>query len=169
MEAVLPVESSVSPTSDFAARESHVLHLSRQFLGGVKLFKRTVHTHLDVHEALLDGELQYASLVYLIDSFTVLDEDDLVPVLGISTRTLHRRKESPKKPMPPQLASQAWLFAETLAKASEVFGGKDKAEEWMSKPAMGLDGQRPLEMLKTAQGATLVKDFLTRLEYGVYS
>jgi putative toxin-antitoxin system antitoxin component (TIGR02293 family) len=56
-----------------------------------------------------------------------------------------------------------------MAKASEVFGGVRQAEAWMDKPAMGLDGCRPIEMLQTLQGAEVVNDFLTRLEYGVYS
>ena len=90
-------------------------------------------------------------------------------MLGISGRTLRRQRETPKKPMPADLASKTWLFAETLAKATEVFGGKEKAEEWLNKPAMGLDGQRPIGMLQTVQGTELVNDFLTRLEYGVYS
>jgi putative toxin-antitoxin system antitoxin component (TIGR02293 family) len=169
MEAVLPSGAAAPPVPDYAARESHVLRLSSELLGGGKLLKRTVSTRLDVHEAILEGVFQYASLVFLTDEFKVLDEGDFANVLGISTRTLRRQKESPKKPMPADLASKAWLFAETLAKASEVFGGKERAEEWMSKPAMGLDGQRPIEMLQTVQGAELVNDFLTRLEYGVYS
>ena len=71
--------------------------------------------------------------------------------------------------MPTDLASKTWLFAETLAKATEIFGGKEEAERWMSKPAMGLDRQRPIELLQTVQGAELVNDFLGRLEYGVYT
>ena len=59
--------------------------------------------------------------------------------------------------------------SETLTKATEVFGSREKAEEWMNRPAMGLDGRRPIEMLQTAQGTELVTDFLTRLEYDVYS
>jgi uncharacterized protein (DUF2384 family) len=34
---------------------------------------------------------------------------------------------------------------------------------------MGLDGQRPIDLLQTVQGAELVNDFLGRLEYGVYT
>ena len=34
---------------------------------------------------------------------------------------------------------------------------------------MGLNDQRPIELLQTVQGTELVTDFLTRLEYGVYS
>lgn len=71
--------------------------------------------------------------------------------------------------MPADLASNTWLFTETLAKASEVFGGREEAEDWMNRPAIGLGGQRPIEMLQTVQGTELVNDFLTRLEYNVYS
>lgn len=39
-----------------------------------------------------------------------------------------------------------------LAKASEVFGSQDKVEEWFNKPAMGLDGHRPIELPQTVLG-----------------
>lgn len=56
----------------------------------------------------------------------------------------------------------------TAAKAVEVFGSIEAAERWMDKPAMGLDGHRPIDLLQSAQGAEIVNDFLTRLEYCVY-
>lgn len=71
--------------------------------------------------------------------------------------------------MPTDLASRTWLFAETLAKATEVFGGRAQAEGWMSREAMGLDGARPIDLLTTVQGAELVNEFLGRLEHGVYN
>ena len=55
------------------------------------------------------------------------------------------------------------------SKITEIFGSKEDAELWVSKPAMGLDGQRPIDLLQTVQGAELVNDFLGRLEYGVYT
>jgi uncharacterized protein (DUF2384 family) len=39
----------------------------------------------------------------------------------------------------------------------------------MSSSVMGLDGARPVELLRTLQGAQLVTEFLERLEYGVYT
>jgi putative toxin-antitoxin system antitoxin component (TIGR02293 family) len=71
--------------------------------------------------------------------------------------------------MPTELGSKTWMLAETVAKASEVFGGREAAERWMVKPAMGLDGMRPIDLLRTSQGAELVNEFLERLEYGVYN
>lgn len=168
MEAVLPQGAPATPASDFAARETQLYALSRQLLGGARLFKYVVSSRSDVHAAILEG-IPYASLIFLMTSFRALDEADVVNVLGISARTLRRQKETPKKAMPADLASKTWLFAEMLAKATEVFGSKERAEEWMAKPAMGLDGQRPIDLLQTLQGTELVSDFLTRLEYGVYT
>ncbi len=59
--------------------------------------------------------------------------------------------------------------ADALAKATQVFGSAGEAERWMSRPAMGLDGQRPVDLLQTVRGTELVHDFLVRLEYGVYT
>lgn len=56
--------------------------------------------------------------------------------------------------MPPNLASMTWLFAETLAKATDVFGTQERAEEWLAKPAMGLDRRRPIDLLQTVQVST---------------
>ena len=90
-------------------------------------------------------------------------------MIGVSSRTLERQRAAPDRPMPADVASRTWMLAETIAKAAEVFGGLEQAEEWMGKPSMGLDGSRPIEMLQTVQGAEVVNDFLGRLEYGVYS
>ena len=60
-------------------------------------------------------------------------------------------------------------FAEVLAKATEVFGSQQNAEEWLQRPAMGLNDRLPIELLATPTGAKLVEDFLTRLEYGAYT
>jgi putative toxin-antitoxin system antitoxin component (TIGR02293 family) len=59
-------------------------------------------------------------------------------------------------------------FAQLLAHATSVLGGKALAEAWMAEPAMGLAWQRPMDLLETAEGAEMVSDFLTRIEYGVY-
>lgn len=54
--------------------------------------------------------------------------------------------------MPPHLASRIWSLAEIFARATEVFGGQEAAENWMTRPAMGLDGERALDLLRTLQG-----------------
>lgn len=139
-----------------------------EFMGGCRWFKSLPQSRAEIHETLVKG-LPYAVLVHLVDQLSALSAQALTEALGISERTLRRQREHPEKPMPPDLASKTWLIAETLARASTVFGSRDAAERWMARPAMGLDGARPIELLRTLQGAELVTEFLGRLEHGVYT
>jgi len=61
------------------------------------------------------------------------------------------------------------IAEQILSMAAEVFGCREAAEAWMCRPAMGLDGQRPIDWLQTLEGVQLVRDFLARLVYCVYS
>lgn len=153
--------------SDFAARETNLMLRSSELMGVRR--RSPVLSRFDVHMAIVAGDLAYSALFHLIDVMKAVNENDITRALGISGRTLRRHRETPKKAMPPDLASKTWSFAETLARAAEVFGAREEAEQWLTRPALGLDGQRPVDMLQTAQGTELVNDFLTRLEYNVYS
>jgi putative toxin-antitoxin system antitoxin component (TIGR02293 family) len=149
-------------------REQRFYKVSFDFLGGKRFWNPRLTSRSDVHSAIVSG-VPYGSLLFLVDQMKELEEGDVAKVLGISARTLRRQTKTPGKRMPADLASKTWLLAETLAKAAEIFGSKEEAEHWMIKPAMGLDGQRPIDLLQTVQGAELVNDFLGRLEYGVYT
>lgn len=58
--------------------------------------------------------------------------------------------------------------AAILTKAIEIFGSTEDAELWLRSPAIGLDGQRPIDLLTSPKGKQLVEEFLARLEHGVY-
>jgi putative toxin-antitoxin system antitoxin component (TIGR02293 family) len=168
-KGVLPMSIAAESAGDVHRHlEGRVYALCLRYLGGKRFWRRDLSSKADVHSAIVKG-VPYASLIFLVEHVTDVVEEDVAKVLGISTRTLRRQTEAPDKQMPADLASKAWLFAETLAKATEVFGGKEAAEQWLSRPAGGLSGQRPIDLLQTVQGAELVDDFLTRLEYGVYT
>jgi putative toxin-antitoxin system antitoxin component (TIGR02293 family) len=64
---------------------------------------------------------------------------------------------------------RAIRHAEVLAKATEVFGSQEQAEQWLEQPAIGLDGKRPVDLLETIPGTEMVKKYLGRLEYDVYT
>ena len=65
--------------------------------------------------------------------------------------------------------SLATRKARTLRLATKIMGGESEAKRWMVKRVMGLDGQRPVDLLRSAEGAEIIRDFLIRLEYGVYT
>jgi putative toxin-antitoxin system antitoxin component (TIGR02293 family) len=56
-----------------------------------------------------------------------------------------------------------------LAKATRVLGSQEEAEQWLKRPAIGLNRRRPIDLLTTRVGAKLVEIYLGRLEYGVYT
>ncbi|MCY1308681.1 putative toxin-antitoxin system antitoxin component [compost metagenome] len=54
------------------------------------------------------------------------------------------------------------------AHAEVVFGSGGAAERWFTVPAMGLNRQVPLDLIKEPADYEQLATFLVRLEYGVY-
>lgn len=55
-----------------------------------------------------------------------------------------------------------------LGQAAEVLGSCDRAEQWFNEPARGLDYQPPCSVIDDDHGYQRIKDYLGRIEYGVY-
>ena len=136
-------------------------------LGGKRLLKQAVHDGLDAHQ-LISAGLPGEALTYLEGQLTVLDAVAFEKAIGMSLRTLQRRRADPGQPLSVEQSGRGWKFAEILAKASEVMGSQRDAEEWLNEPAIGLNGHKPLDLLTTSAGAELVETFLGQIEYGVY-
>jgi putative toxin-antitoxin system antitoxin component (TIGR02293 family) len=138
-------------------------------LGGDRIFARPLDTALDVHDVLMQG-LPGAALNHLVDRLTVLRErDSLEKAVGMSLRTLQRRKLDSSRPLDREQSNRTWKFAEILAEATGVFGSQEEAEHWLERPATGLDRRRPIDLLETQAGVEMVEDFLGRLKHGVYT
>lgn len=91
----------------------------------------------------------------------------LLPVLGISKATFHRRKA--KDRLDPAESERVVRFAKLMGKAIEVLESEEDARQWLTSPQFGLGGVVPLEYARTEVGAREVEDLLCRIEYGVYS
>ena len=138
-------------------------------LGGARILRRQVRNSLDAHELLLKG-LPGRALTHLIDRLVIMHwATSLEKAVGISLRTLQRRKNAPAEPLSQEQSGRTWKFAEILAKATAVLGSQEEAEQWLERPAIGLDQRRPIDLLATPAGVEMVEDFLERLEYGVYT
>ena len=75
------------------------------------------------------------------------------------TLTVQRQKKTPEKRLSREQGGRMWKFAEILAKATEVFGSQREAEQWMKRPATGLEQRRPIELLETPAGVELAERF----------
>jgi putative toxin-antitoxin system antitoxin component (TIGR02293 family) len=155
-------------------RESPVTEVTEinrvaDLLGGSTVLRRRLRHRLDVHEAPNHG-LPREALTHLISNVLVLrNQAQLELAIGVSLRTSQRFKVEPGKPLSKEQSGRAWKFAEILAKATEVLGSQDEAEQWLERPMIGLDQRRPIDLLATPAGVGLVEEFLERLEYGVYA
>ncbi|AVO62271.1 type II RES/Xre toxin-antitoxin system antitoxin [Pseudomonas chlororaphis] len=92
----------------------------------------------------------------------------LSKIVGFSERTLARRLKNQDQALTPEQSARALHYAQVLEKAEAVLGSRALAEEWMTQPALGLDGEVPIDLLANPVGYELVTDFLHRLEFGVY-
>ncbi|MGO7258807.1 antitoxin Xre-like helix-turn-helix domain-containing protein, partial [Rhizobium brockwellii] len=94
------------------------------------------------HELLLQG-LPASALDYLVGNLVVIAKNEsLEKAVGMSLRTWQRRKDTPSKPLSQEQSGRAWKFAEILAKATDIFGSQGEAEQWLERPAVGLDQRR---------------------------
>ena len=137
-------------------------------LGGPRILSRRITSALDAHELLLDG-LPGSALTHFVSHLLFIQTDSLEKAFGMSLRTFQRRKDAPDKPLSQEQSGRTWKFAEILAKATDVFGSQEDAEQWLERPAIGLDQRRPIDLLATPAGVELVEQYLTRLAYGVYA
>ncbi len=143
-----------------------------KLLGGSETIPRRVSSSYDAHDLIVEG-IPSKAMKYMISHVGILSsEDSLDKAIGISRRTLQRHKSgkaTKSAHLSREQSSRAWRFAKLLAKASFVLGSQKEAEQWMLEPAYGLDNRRPIDLLASSEGAEIVDEHLTRMEYGVYS
>ena len=144
------------------------LLLALEFMGGSDVFTDCPASRTELHHVILQG-VPGKALDRLISNVVVLSPEQVGEAVGVSTRTLRRRREAPEAPLSPEQGGRAFRFAELLARAAVIFGGQEEAERWFDTPAMGLDQQKPIDLIATQVGAQLVDEFLGRLEHGVYA
>lgn len=60
------------------------------------------------------------------------------------------------------------VCSELMALAIDVMGNQDMATVWFHKPALGLSGAKPIDLLSSKEGSGQVKVFLQRMQLGVY-
>ena len=158
-----------SKTAESAGSEAdEELQSISALLGGLQILGSAIESELDAHDLLHRG-LPRASVSSLIEKLRVIPVGEASEALGVSLRTLQRHKSGPVMLLDVQQSGRAWKFAEILVKATRVLGSQEDAEQWLKRPAIGLNQERPIDLLTTPAGVKLVEDYLGRLEYSVYT
>ena len=152
-----------------AERESELRRVL-DLLGGAATFEIQLFTPLDAHEMIRQG-FPGSALTSLCENVSLFQRSESpFEALGISYRTFQRRKaEAVPKTLSSEVSGRAWKLAEVVAKATQLFGSQEEAEQWLDRPAVGLNQKRPIELLTTTAGTELVEQYLERMEFGVYT
>jgi putative toxin-antitoxin system antitoxin component (TIGR02293 family) len=152
-----------------SAPEAAAFERVAELLGGARVLRHPLRDPLDAHEMLAEG-LPGEALTHLLDSLVVIQRTtSLEKAVGMSLRTFQRRRDDPARPLSPEQSGRTWKFAEILAKATDVLGAQELAEQWLERPAIGLNQRRPIELLGTPAGVELVETLLERMTYGIYT
>lgn len=145
-----------------------VIGRTAELLGGRRTLGRLVRSRLDAHD-LIQAGIPARALAHLVSNVPIARDGGLEQAVGISLRTYQRRKETLDQPLSREQSGRTWKFAEILGRATEIMGSQQEAEQWLERPAIGLDERRPIDLLSTPAGVQSVEDYLTRIEYGVYT
>jgi putative toxin-antitoxin system antitoxin component (TIGR02293 family) len=167
-ESVRPLESAGNVGHGCGDPPPEPARLASDLLGGRQILGAAIESEMDAH-ALLSRGLPRRALTSLIERLNVIEVAEAAEALGVSVRTLQRHKAAPIEHLDAPQSGRAWKFAEILARATHVLGSQDGAEQWLKRPAIGLNQQRPIDLLTTPAGIKLVEDYLGRLEYSVYT
>jgi putative toxin-antitoxin system antitoxin component (TIGR02293 family) len=60
-----------------------------------------------------------------------------------------------------------WKFSKVLLLAIEAFGSQSRAEEWLLKSAHYFRDEKPIDLIRTSFGETIVTEYLERITSGV--
>ncbi len=108
------------------------------------------------------------SLFNLIQDLTPFTEDNWADFLDISTKSLHRYKQTSKSFKSIQ-SEKIIEMAEVTNVGLDVFGDMEKFKLWLQTPNFSLGSLKPIELLKDSYGKELVISELTRINYGILS
>ncbi|MDQ6767030.1 MAG: DUF2384 domain-containing protein [Candidatus Eremiobacteraeota bacterium] len=94
-----------------------------------------------------------------------LNSEQLAAALGISKRTLDRKKG--KSRLNAVESDRAVRLARVLTLALEVFGNqKNTTIAWLHDPIVALGGRAPVEFLDTDEGLRRIEQVVLQLDYG---
>ena len=84
----------------------------------------------------------------------------------LNRRTFKRRQDA-SQPLDPAESDRIVRVVGVVAAAEETFADPDKAHAWLTRENRALDGETPLAMTDTDQGARAVKALLGRIAHGL--
>ena len=134
----------------------------QELLGG-EAFTGPLHDERDIVRLIRRGVPTQAVDHFLSAarlSFNILDPQIL------NRRTFKRRQQT-SQPLDQGESDRLLRMVSVVAAAEETFDDGDKAHIWLNRENRALDGETPLGMADTDQGARAVMALLGRIAHGI--
>lgn len=116
-------------------------------------------------DAIIRKGIPYAK-VRIVKAALNLTDNEFADYLGISLRTLQRKRGSHEKLSIPE-GDRLFRMARIFALAVSVLESEEMARKWLHRNQRGLGGRAPIQVIQTEAGAQDVEDLLEKIEYGV--
>ena len=88
----------------------------------------------------------------------------VLALVGLSERTLQRKTQTEAR-LSPAVSDRLARMDRIIALATEVFGGTEKAVQWLKRPSRALGTEIPLQLLDTDAGTESVERELRQIQY----
>ncbi len=111
-----------------------------------------------------------SSRIRKINEKYALTISDIADVLDVAPRTLSRWTKHKKNPKSiSERKTDSLKILESLLKLGEkVLGSENELNQWLHNPVFALDGEKPVDLIKTESGRRRVEEALHQIEYGIY-
>jgi putative toxin-antitoxin system antitoxin component (TIGR02293 family) len=95
---------------------------------------------------------------------------DIAEVLDVAPKTISRWSKSKKKSelISEQKADSLEILESILALGKNVLGSNDELNSWLHNPVFALDGNKPIDLIKTESGRRRVEEVLHQIEHGIF-
>ena len=111
-----------------------------------------------------------SKLVTHIRALTVgydFTERDLADILDVTPRSITRWKARDEK-LSKQKIDRIDVLESILDLGKRVLGSETEVKHWLNSSVFSLEGQKPMELIKTESGRRRVENVLLQIEGGVY-
>jgi putative toxin-antitoxin system antitoxin component (TIGR02293 family) len=114
----------------------------------------------------IENGLLYKSFE-MISAHTPFNQAFWAEVLGLSTKSLNRYKQTGKKFKPLQ-SEKIIELAEVSNMGKKVFENDNDFELWLNTPSIALGRKKPIDLIKTSYGKELVLTELINIDQGIF-
>lgn len=131
----------------------------KQLLGGPKILGQSK----DLSHLAQEG-LPKQALVIFMQKIN-LDERRLFSYLDVTRRTIDNYK--PHERLRLYISDRLIHLAELYVKGKEIFDSFENFNEWLNRPSVDLQGEKPVDRINTRKGIDELLQVLGRIEHGI--